>query len=109
MLSAMEYRDWMMVAGAVLLVLGFIGFVCSLNKDAEVNLGPKHRREAHSPRRVSRAKRALLMCSPRRHQCASLNLHNQRNRRLPILHRRLRCLFPRVPRATASLENRLFL
>jgi hypothetical protein len=25
MLSAMEYRDWMMVAGAALLVLGFIG------------------------------------------------------------------------------------
>jgi preprotein translocase subunit Sss1 len=27
MLSAMEYRDWLMVAGAVLLVVGFIGFV----------------------------------------------------------------------------------
>ena len=26
MLSAMEYPDWIMVAGAVLLVLGFIGF-----------------------------------------------------------------------------------
>jgi preprotein translocase subunit Sss1 len=28
----MEYRDWMMVAGAVLLVLGFIGFCISQNK-----------------------------------------------------------------------------
>jgi len=27
MLSAMEYRDWLMVAEAVLLVVGFIGFV----------------------------------------------------------------------------------
>ena len=27
MLSAMEYLDWLMVAGAVLLVVGFIGFV----------------------------------------------------------------------------------
>ena len=27
MLSVMEYRDWLMVAGAVLLVVGFIGFV----------------------------------------------------------------------------------
>jgi len=37
-----------MVAGAVLLVLGFIGFVCSLNRDAEVNQGPtERRREAH--------------------------------------------------------------
>jgi preprotein translocase subunit Sss1 len=26
-LSEMEYLDWLMVAGAVLLVLGFIGFV----------------------------------------------------------------------------------
>jgi hypothetical protein len=32
MLSAMEYRDWLMVAGAVLLVLGFIGFVFSQNR-----------------------------------------------------------------------------
>jgi len=28
----MEYPDWMMVAGAVLLVLGFIGFVFSQNR-----------------------------------------------------------------------------
>ena len=27
--SAMEHRDWMMVAGAVLLVVGFIGFCIS--------------------------------------------------------------------------------
>jgi preprotein translocase subunit Sss1 len=32
MLSAMEYQDWMMVAGAALLVLGFIGFVFSQNR-----------------------------------------------------------------------------
>jgi hypothetical protein len=31
-LSEMEYLDWMMVAGAVLLVLGFIGFVFSQNR-----------------------------------------------------------------------------
>jgi preprotein translocase subunit Sss1 len=32
-LSAMEYpEDWMMVAGAVLLVLGFIGFCISQNR-----------------------------------------------------------------------------
>jgi hypothetical protein len=39
----MEYRDWMMVAGAVLLVLGFIGFVFSryMNREpAEDNLHP---------------------------------------------------------------------
>src|SRR5437016_5085672 len=35
MLSTMEYRDWMMVAGAVLLVLRFIGFVFSQKKDAD--------------------------------------------------------------------------
>jgi hypothetical protein len=32
MLSAMEYLDWVMVAGAVLLVLGFIGFCMSQNR-----------------------------------------------------------------------------
>jgi hypothetical protein len=30
--SAMEYPDWMMVAGAVLLVLGFIGFCITQNR-----------------------------------------------------------------------------
>ena len=31
-LTAMEYPDWMMVAGAVLLVVGFIGFCISQNR-----------------------------------------------------------------------------
>jgi len=32
-LSEMEYPHWMMVAGAVLLVVGFIGFAFSQNKN----------------------------------------------------------------------------
>jgi hypothetical protein len=35
MLSAMEYPHWLMVAGAVLVVLGFIGFIFHKNKNAE--------------------------------------------------------------------------
>ena len=34
MLSAMQYPHWLMVAGAVLVVLGFIGFAFSQNKNA---------------------------------------------------------------------------
>jgi hypothetical protein len=37
LLSAMEYPDWMMVAGAVLPVLGFIGF--ALAKTGRLRLG----------------------------------------------------------------------
>jgi len=33
MLSAMQYPHWLMVAGAVLVVLGFIGFAFSQNKN----------------------------------------------------------------------------
>ncbi len=36
MLSAMEYRDWLMVAGAVLLMVGFIGFVFRLTPPAHL-------------------------------------------------------------------------
>jgi hypothetical protein len=31
MLSAMQYAHWLMVAGAVLVVLGFVGFAFSRN------------------------------------------------------------------------------
>ena len=33
MLSAMQYPHWLMVAGAVLAVLGFIGFAFSQNRN----------------------------------------------------------------------------
>jgi hypothetical protein len=33
MLSAMQYPHWLMVAGAALVVLGFIGFAFSQNKN----------------------------------------------------------------------------
>jgi hypothetical protein len=35
MLSAMQYPHWLMVAGAVLVVLGFIGFAFRQNRNAE--------------------------------------------------------------------------
>jgi hypothetical protein len=35
MLSAMEYPHWLMVAGAVLVVLGFIGFAFHKNKNPD--------------------------------------------------------------------------
>jgi hypothetical protein len=35
MLSAMEYPHWLMVAGAVLVVLGFVGFAFRQNRNAE--------------------------------------------------------------------------
>jgi heme/copper-type cytochrome/quinol oxidase subunit 2 len=35
MLSAMEYPHWLMVAGVVLVVLGFIGFAFRQNRNAE--------------------------------------------------------------------------
>jgi hypothetical protein len=35
MLSAMEYPHWLMVAGAVLVVLGFIGFAFRQNRNVE--------------------------------------------------------------------------
>ena len=33
MLSAMQYPHWLMVAGAVLVALGFVGFVFRQNKN----------------------------------------------------------------------------
>jgi hypothetical protein len=35
MLSAMEYPHWLMVAGAVLVVLGFVGFAFRQNRNAK--------------------------------------------------------------------------
>jgi hypothetical protein len=35
MLSAMEYPHWFMVAGAVLVLLGFIGFAFHKNKNPD--------------------------------------------------------------------------
>jgi hypothetical protein len=35
MLSAIQYPHWLMVAGAVLVVLGFIGFAFRQNRNAE--------------------------------------------------------------------------
>jgi hypothetical protein len=40
MLSAMEYPHWLMVAGAVLVVLGFIGFAFRQNSNAEPDHEP---------------------------------------------------------------------
>jgi hypothetical protein len=37
MLSAMEYPHWLMVAGAVLVVLGFIGLALRQKKDVELD------------------------------------------------------------------------
>jgi hypothetical protein len=36
----MEYPHWLMVAGAALVVLGFIGFAFRQNKDVEANHEP---------------------------------------------------------------------
>lgn len=35
MLSAMQYPHWLMVAGAVLVVLGFVGFAFQRNRNGE--------------------------------------------------------------------------
>jgi hypothetical protein len=35
-LSALQYPHWLMVAGAVLVVLGFVGFAFSRNRNPEV-------------------------------------------------------------------------
>ena len=43
-LSALEYPHWMMVAGAGLVVLGFIGFAFGQNRNVETDqkkLGPE--------------------------------------------------------------------
>jgi hypothetical protein len=40
MLSAMEYPHWLMVAGAVLAVLGFAGFAFCQNRNVESNHKP---------------------------------------------------------------------
>jgi hypothetical protein len=37
MLSAMEYPHWLLVAGAVLVVLGFIGFALRQKRDVELD------------------------------------------------------------------------
>jgi hypothetical protein len=39
--SAMEYPHWLMIAGAVMVVIGFIGFAFSRNR----NLKPDHEPE----------------------------------------------------------------
>jgi hypothetical protein len=40
MLSTMEYPHWLMVAGAVLVVLGFIGFAFRQNRNAKPDQKP---------------------------------------------------------------------
>ena len=40
MLSTMEYPHWLMVAGAVLAVLGFIGFAFRQNRTVEPDHEP---------------------------------------------------------------------
>jgi hypothetical protein len=40
MMAAMEYPHWLMVAGAVLVVLGFIGFAFSQNRNVEPDQEP---------------------------------------------------------------------
>ncbi len=44
MLSAMEYPHWMIVAGAVLVVLGFIGFAFRQNRNIEPDHEPTEMR-----------------------------------------------------------------
>jgi hypothetical protein len=39
-LSALEYPHWLMVAGAVLIVLGFIGFAFSKNRNLKPEREP---------------------------------------------------------------------
>jgi hypothetical protein len=39
MLSAVQYPYWLMVAGAVLVLLGFIGFAFSRNRNAVTDAG----------------------------------------------------------------------
>jgi hypothetical protein len=41
MLSAMQYPHWLMVAGAVLVALGFIGFAFRQNRNGESGREPK--------------------------------------------------------------------
>ncbi len=41
MLSAMQYPHWMMVAGALLVVLGFIGFAFRQNRNNEPDHEPR--------------------------------------------------------------------
>ena len=48
MLSAMQYPHWLMVAGAVLVVLGFIGFAFQQNRSGEPPQGLKAPRETPS-------------------------------------------------------------
>jgi hypothetical protein len=36
MLSAMQYPHWLMIAGAALVVIGFIGFALSRNRNGPV-------------------------------------------------------------------------
>jgi len=40
MLSAMQYPHWLMVAGAVLVVLGFVGLIFRRNRNAKANREP---------------------------------------------------------------------
>jgi hypothetical protein len=40
MLTAMQFPHWMMVAGAVLVVFGFIGFAFSQNRNVELDQEP---------------------------------------------------------------------
>jgi len=47
MLSAMQYPHWLMIAGAVLVVFGFIGFAFSKNRNGPVK-EPSHAQEKAS-------------------------------------------------------------
>jgi hypothetical protein len=49
-LSAMEYPHWLMVAGAVLVVLGFIGFAFHRNRNGPVNESGRARESAPTER-----------------------------------------------------------
>ncbi len=40
-LSALQYPHWLMVAGAVLVVLGFIGYALRKNTEPNPKVGPK--------------------------------------------------------------------
>ena len=47
MLSAMQYPHWLMVAGAVLVVLGFIGFALRQNMNGAVHEATRTQEKAN--------------------------------------------------------------
>jgi hypothetical protein len=66
--SSMEYPHWLIVAGAVLLVLGFIGLALSQRKDAEAEL--KEIAKGNEPGRSDLAELAQTQAANRKAKLA---------------------------------------